>query len=306
MLSLRRFRVAAALLIVVVSVTAGLATRRPASAFGTCGEPAAVASAMVGWAYFAAWSVSFYPQMVLNFERKSVVGLSFDFALLNTVGFACYSVFNACLFYSASIRAAYAAGHDGHASAVRVNDVFFAFHAFVLSCALLVQIALYPRGNQTFSRACKAACVSMAIGLPIVLLLAALGKVPWLDALYTLSYVKLAITLCKYVPQVWLNMRRHSTAGWNIDNVVLDFIGGTLSVGQLLLDAGCSGDWSAVSGDPVKFGLGFSSMFFDTIFFVQHWVLYRPTVATRSGSAPLLVNVVAPAQEQGGGGGAVR
>ena len=75
---------------------------------------------------------------------------------------------------------------------------------------------------------------------------------------------------------------------------------------RLLLDAGCSGDWSAVSGDPVKFGLGFSSMFFDTIFFVQHWVLYRPTVATRSGSAPLLVNVVAPAQEQGGGGGAVR
>ena len=59
--------------------------------------------------------------------------------------------------------------------------------------------------------------------------LAALGKVPWLDLLYALSYVKLAITLCKYVPQVWLNMRRHSTAGWNIDNVVLDFTGGVLT-----------------------------------------------------------------------------
>ena len=84
-------------------------------------------------------------------------------------------------------------------------------------------------------------------------------------------------------------MRRRSTAGWNIDNVVLDFSGGALSLAQLLLDAGCSSDWSAVSGDPVKFGLGFASMFFDTIFMAQHWICYRAsrhgvqTSATRDG-----------------------
>ena len=35
----------------------------------------AIASGVVGWLYFAAWSVSFYPQTVQNFVRKSVVGL---------------------------------------------------------------------------------------------------------------------------------------------------------------------------------------------------------------------------------------
>ena len=38
--------------------------------------------------------------------------------------------------------------------------------------------------------------------------------------------------------------------------------------------AGCSGDWSAIAGNPVKFGLGFSSMVFDTVFLIQHYVLY--------------------------------
>jgi hypothetical protein len=35
----------------------------------------AITSGVVGWFYFAAWSVSFYPQAVQNFMRRSVVGL---------------------------------------------------------------------------------------------------------------------------------------------------------------------------------------------------------------------------------------
>ncbi len=33
-------------------------------------------------------------------------------------------------------------------------------------------------------------------------------------------------------------------------------------------------DWSPVTGNPVKFGLGSVSMLFDVIFMVQHYVLY--------------------------------
>ena len=107
----------------------------------------------------------------------------------------------------------------------------------------------------------------------------------------------------RYIPQLLLNWRRRSTVGWNIDNVLLDFAGGSLSLAQLLLDAGCSGQWSQLIGDPVKFGLGFASMVFDTIFFLQHWVCYRQrrehtvgvagaliTVDARENVAPLLVN----------------
>lgn len=66
-------------------------------------------SAVIGWVYFWAWSVSFYPQVYLNYVRKSVVGLSFDYSVYNILGFACYTVFN-CLFrWSDTIQAEYGA-----------------------------------------------------------------------------------------------------------------------------------------------------------------------------------------------------
>lgn len=46
-------------------------------------QPWATVSAVVGWCYFAAWSLSFYPQVYLNWKRLSVVGLSLDFVLFN-------------------------------------------------------------------------------------------------------------------------------------------------------------------------------------------------------------------------------
>jgi len=51
------------------------------------GHAGDIISAIIGWSYFAAWSVSFYPQIYLNWRRKSVVGLSFDYNLYNIIGF---------------------------------------------------------------------------------------------------------------------------------------------------------------------------------------------------------------------------
>ena len=39
--------------------------------------------------------------------------------------------------------------------------------------------------------------------------------------------------ILKYVPQVMLNVRRRSTKGWTIWNVILDLTGGLLSVVQV-------------------------------------------------------------------------
>lgn len=58
----------------------------------------------MGWIYFAAWSVSFYPQIFINFKRKSVVGLNFDFLALNIMGFTLYSLFNCGLYFSKDIQ----------------------------------------------------------------------------------------------------------------------------------------------------------------------------------------------------------
>jgi cystinosin len=79
----------------------------------------------------------------------------------------------------------------------------------------------------------------------------------------------------KYIPQAWHNYEKKSTAGWAIAQVLLDLIGGILSISQLLIDSALEEDWSGVTGNPVKLGLANVSIFFDIIFITQHFVLYR-------------------------------
>ena len=87
-------------------------------------------SGVIGWTYFAAWSISFYPQIYTNYKRKSVVGLSFDFQLLNLIGFGFYAVFNCAFYFNDSIQKDYLERHNGNRNVVQTNDVFFALHAF--------------------------------------------------------------------------------------------------------------------------------------------------------------------------------
>jgi len=61
-------------------------------------------------------------------------------------------------------------------------------------------------------------------------LLVATGHALALDLILWLSYVKLYISTTKMVPQAWINYRRKSTVGWSIENILLDFTGGVLSL----------------------------------------------------------------------------
>ena len=70
-----------------VSLTFGLASYTP-GVIGSHPTTEELVSNILGWAYFLAWSISFYPQVMQNWQRRSVVGLSFDFQLLNVLGFA--------------------------------------------------------------------------------------------------------------------------------------------------------------------------------------------------------------------------
>lgn len=94
--------------------------------------------------------------------------------------------------------------------------------------------------------------------------------------IYAISYVKLLLTVFKYIPQVVANFRRKSTIGWSIVQQLLDFSGGLLSLLQLVIDSALQADWSGLTGNPVKFGLANISLLFDIVFIVQHFVLYGP------------------------------
>ncbi|KAF9119480.1 hypothetical protein BGW39_000278 [Mortierella sp. 14UC] len=234
-------------------------------------------SYLIGWAYFIAWSASFYPQAILNWRRKTVQGLSMDFVHLNVVGFLCYSIFNLAFFFSSEIQEEYKRRNDGQENLVRANDVFFAVHALILSTFTLVQTWVYKRDEgQRVSGFAWAFLLTSGVSVVFLVGRALQGKgYEWIDILYFLSYIKLVISFIKYCPQVYINWAAKSTVGWSIHNILLDFTGGALSIGQLVLDAYISDDWSGISGDPVKFGLGFLSIAFDLVFITQHYVLYR-------------------------------
>lgn len=79
--------------------------------------------------------------------------------------------------------------------------------------------------------------------------------------------VKLVVTVVKYIPQVLTNYRRQSTVGWSIEQILMDFFGGVLSVLQLVVDSSLQPDWSGLTNNPVKLGLGGLSVFFDIVRF---------------------------------------
>lgn len=199
-------------------------------------------------------SVSFYPQVISNFKRKSTAGLSVDFCVLNVIGFACYTAYSASLYWSPTIQELYKERYGPDAEiTVQSNDVAFAIHALVLSLLTLCQIVYYNSQNRTFSETevsdpilvAVLGIVIICIGYPFLMMLTHIlhiGNLNLLDYIYLLSYIKIFISLIKYMPQVVLNFRRKSTVGWSIWNILLDLTGGTLSdlqVGELVTVIAC-------------------------------------------------------------------
>lgn len=100
-------------------------------------------SFIVGWVYFVAWSISFYPQLWINYNRKSVVGLSFDFLALNFVGHTLYAIFNSCLYFVPFFQEEYFNRFPRGTNPVELNDVFFSIHASIITAITVAQCFLY-------------------------------------------------------------------------------------------------------------------------------------------------------------------
>ncbi|XP_045614341.2 cystinosin homolog [Procambarus clarkii] len=251
-----------------------------------------VAADVLGWLYTIAWDVSFLPQIYRNWHRKSVMGLSFDFLTLNFIGFSSYFIFNMGLFWIDEIQAEYFLRHPRSVLHVRLNDVIFPLYAVLCTAVQIIQCFFLQRGpGQRVSITCRVIASVMVVSEVVGCILVPLvDSILWLDLLYYLSYIKLAVTCIKYFPQLWENYRQQNTEGWSIWQVILDFTGGSLSLLQMFLLAGNYDDWFSVLTDPAKLGLGLVSVLFDIMFFIQHYCLYRhPGVKANTASSLQLV-----------------
>ena len=82
-----------------------------------------------------------------------------------------------------------------------------------------------------------------------------------------LGYSKLIIGFLKYTPPVYWNYKRKSTKGWSIFNILLDMVGGLFSL--------ASGSIEINNGlNVTKLVLAVTTVFFDSIFIIQHYCLY--------------------------------
>ncbi|XP_004488939.1 cystinosin homolog [Cicer arietinum] len=238
-----------------------------------------------GWFAFVCWSISFWPQVILNFRRKSVVGLNFDFVVLNLTKHTSYLIYNASLYFSSAIQKQYRDKYgQKQMIPVAANDVAFSVHAVLLTAVSLFQIAIYDRGSQKVSKIAYG-IVIVAWTTATVCFFVALHNHHWLWLLSIFTIIQVCMTVIKYIPQAVMNFMRKSTDGWSIENILLDFSGGLANYAQMAMQSIDQGSWVNFYGNIGKLLLSLVSVFFDILFMCQHYVLY-PEKKRKSEASP--------------------
>ncbi|KAL0377355.1 UNVERIFIED_CONTAM: Cystinosin [Sesamum radiatum] len=249
---------------------------------------------VLGWISFCSWAICFYPQLILNFRRKSVQGLNFDFVVLNLTKHTSYLIYNASLFFSSTVQRQYRQKYGfNQMIPVAVNDVAFSVHAVLMTALTLFQIVIYDVSH------CLA-CASALCGLitlifacfvfEIMLLLICvysggtrnsrncnskkLGLGPSLRTLGIGCTLQIVMTTIKYMPQAVFNFQRKSTSGFSMGYVSFDFLGSATSFCQMMVQSIDQRSWVNFYGNIGKTLLSLVSIFFDILFMVQHFVLY--------------------------------
>ncbi|XP_060187397.1 cystinosin homolog isoform X2 [Lycium barbarum] len=227
-------------------------------------------------------------------EIQSVVGLNFDFVLLNLTKHSSYLIYNASMFFSSAVQKQYLEKYGlNEMIPVAANDVAFSIHAVLLTAFTLFQIVIYDRGNQKVSRT-SIGIVCVAWLTVAVCVFIAFPSHSWLWLISCFNTLQVVMTVIKYIPQAIMNFQRKSTIGFSIGNILLDLLGGVTNYGQMVVQSIDQNSWVNFYGNIGKTLLSLVSIFFDVLFILQHYLLYPAwkTVTSRdvdvTGKKPLL------------------
>ncbi|KAL4472093.1 hypothetical protein ABPG72_001091 [Tetrahymena utriculariae] len=225
-----------------------------------------ISSQIIGWIYFTAWTISFYGQIYENYKLKRAEGIKFDYVNLNLTGYA---------FYSIALSVGYFDLSEGAIEGVQIQDILFAYHGTIMTLVQLIQMFIYPTGSNKFSKAIKFSIAFYWLFFIFYFYLAnvtnTINPPMYLNVWNMIGYIKVLITVKKYLIQSYYNYLRKSTEGWSIFNVLCDFTGGVLSFVQALIDH----VFRDISIVFPKIALGLFTIIFDLIFILQHYVIYK-------------------------------
>ncbi|XP_034206561.1 cystinosin homolog isoform X2 [Prunus dulcis] len=216
---------------------------------------------VLGWMGFACWSVGGYPQVILNFRRKS----------------------------SAVQKQYWEKYGYGQMIPVAVNDVAFSAHAVLLTAFVLFQIAIYERGTQKVSKIAIGIVVAVWSGAAVCVFVA-LPTHSWLWLINIFNSIQVCMTVVKYTPQAFLNFVRKSTDGFSLGSYLLDFSGGVTNYAQMTVLAIDQDSWVNFYGNMGKVLLSLISIFFDLVFMCQRFLLYPSKKAPISPPPPQIIS----------------
>ena len=235
-----------------------------------------ILSQVFGWTYFILWTIAFYPQIYLNWKKKSIKGLSFDCVALNLCGYIAYSIYNCCFLWSDEIHKEYFKLHASSTQIpVAINDAVFALHGFFFIFVVVLQIFIYGSEGQSMTMPTIVGLAIGSVSVIVVTIVAACGKIMWIYVLYYLSICKFVITVVKFSPQVYMNWKNKNTKGWAIEQVFPDLGGAIFSFLQMVVVSINTHDWNTYFGNPIKMFLSVLTLAYDSIFLIQHFIVYR-------------------------------
>ena len=223
-------------------------------------------SSVMSYTHILCWSLSLYPQVILNHQLKSVSGLSTDSQVINFFNHLCFIVFNAVFVFHQPNSIGTGGEFELHVNGVKTKDLVYSSHALFVTLALLWQLCRYkgfvlsPISFATIGL--LAALLFICIAYTVEILTHTYGF-HWSDFLRLLVSMKVILSASATVPQLTLNKSRNSTEGWNIWNVVLDFTGTILFIGQIIGDSIDSREYLTIKYNWPKLSICLFNLIFD-------------------------------------------
>ncbi|AAS52950.2 AER269Cp [Eremothecium gossypii ATCC 10895] len=242
---------------------------------------------LLGYLYATCWSVSMYPPLWINWKRQSARALSKGYVVFNCIGYT-------ALVLSLVVQTVLWQNEGDTSSAVRPSvgwsDYWYAMHSWLLNGLLASQVLwgtrLWGFTGEPANRMSTAhrKMMQLFIGLfcigtvqyVVSITQTGLNNQSTLFYCHVLYFIKIIMSVLKYIAQAKHNYERKSTVGFSMLSVSLDICGGVFSLAQLVLDltekSGIS--VTTVKANSGKLGIGLVSLLFNFVY-ISQWLLYR-------------------------------
>lgn len=212
--------------------------------------------------------------------------MSVDFIALNIVGFSALVTSTALLVLNQGVRELYFKEHNYY-PLLTMADLIYSTHGLLLTLVYSSQLCLWGFRKRSIVLRRSTKLIISGVLVICFLLYSIIGTntihqytedeqriYTLLDLAITLSYLKMMISLIKYIPQLSHNIKRRSVVGFSMLTIFLDLTGSVLSISQLFIDsyiATNSINYDVLINNGGKLGLSFVTMFFGACFVYQFY-----------------------------------